>query len=83
VVLILIVLAGLVILVAAALALTVNDDGLKDEEVDHIDLGLPDRALSAEDIADLRFRTAVRGYRMEDVDRALHRIAESMRESGR
>ncbi|MBV9486628.1 MAG: DivIVA domain-containing protein [Frankiaceae bacterium] len=82
-VLILIVLAGVVILVAAALVMTLNDDGLTDEEVDHIDLGLPDRPINADDIADLRFRTAVRGYRMEDVDRALHQIARSMRESQR
>lgn len=82
-VLILSLLAGLVILVAVALVLSLSDDGLKREEVDHLDLGIPDRRLSADDIAGLRFRTAVRGYRMEDVDRALHRIAESMREPGR
>jgi len=77
--LIVLVLLGIIILIGVALALTLNDRGLSEETVDHGDLGLPDRRLTADDIAGLRFRTSARGYRMEDVDNALERIAESMR----
>jgi DivIVA domain-containing protein len=76
---IVIVLLGVIILIGVALALTLNDHGLSEEPVDHADLGLPDRPLTADDIAGLRFRTGARGYRMEDVDRALDRISQSMR----
>jgi DivIVA domain-containing protein len=79
--LIAVVLVGVVILVAVALALAYNDDGLHDETPDHGDLGLPDRPLTADDISGLRFRVGMRGYRMEDVDAALDRIAQSMRGS--
>lgn len=72
------VLVGVVVLVGFALILAFNDDGLPDEEVDHGDLGLPDRPLTAADLAGLRFRVGFRGYRMEDVDAALERIAESL-----
>jgi DivIVA domain-containing protein len=35
--------------------------------------------LTAEDVTHLRFRTGARGYRMQDVDAALERIADAMR----
>jgi DivIVA domain-containing protein len=72
------VLVGIVLLVGFALVLAFHDDGLPDETVDHGDLGLPDRPLTAADVAGLRFRVGLRGYRMEDVDAALDRIAQSM-----
>ena len=68
-------------MLGVALLLSFRDDGLRDEQVDHGDLGLPDRPLTADDIASLRFRTGVRGYRMEDVDAALERITEALRAS--
>lgn len=71
------VLVGIVLLIGFALVLAFNDDGLPEETVDHRDLGLPDRPLTAADLAGLRFRVGFRGYRMEDVDAALERIAES------
>jgi DivIVA domain-containing protein len=76
------VLVGVIILVAIALVLAYNEDGLHDEAVDHADLGMPDRVLSADDISTLRFRVSLRGYRMEDVDAALDRIEASMRGAG-
>jgi DivIVA domain-containing protein len=82
VVLIVVVLAGVIVLLGFALMLSLNDDGLPDEVVDHGDLGMPDRQLSADDVAGLRFRTGFRGYRMEDVDAALARLAQSMRANG-
>jgi len=78
---IVIVLLGVILLIGVALALTLGGDGLSAESVDHGDLGLPERPLTADDIAGLRFRTSARGYRMEDVDKALERVAEAMRES--
>lgn len=79
--LIAIVLVGVVVLLGAALLLAFNDDGVPDDAPDHGDLGVPDRLLTADDIPALRFRTGLRGYRMEDVDAALERVAQSLREA--
>lgn len=76
-----VVLVAVVVLLGAALALSFLEGGLHDEPVDHGDLGLPDRILGADDIPALRFRTGVRGYRMQDVDAALERVAQALRES--
>jgi DivIVA domain-containing protein len=76
------VLVGIVLLAGAALVLAFRDDGLPEETVDHADLGLPDRRLTAADITKLRFRTGFRGYRMEDVDAALDRVAQSLHDDG-
>jgi DivIVA domain-containing protein len=72
------VLVGVVLLVGFALVLASRDDGLPDETVDHSDLGLPDRPLTAADVAGLRFRVGLRGYRMADVDAALERVAQAL-----
>jgi DivIVA domain-containing protein len=77
--LIVIVLLGVIVLVGVALLLSLGEGGLRDATVDHADLGLPDRALTADDIPRLRFRTGLRGYRMEDVDAALERITQTLR----
>jgi DivIVA domain-containing protein len=76
--LIVIVLLGVIVLVGVALLLSLNEGGLRDAPVDHADLGLPDRTLTADDIPRLRFRTGLRGYRMEDVDAALERITQAL-----
>jgi DivIVA domain-containing protein len=73
------VIVGVVLLLVAALALAARDGGLSEVPVDHTDLGLPNRVLTADDIPGLRFRTGLRGYRMEDVDAALAHIAVSLR----
>src|SRR5580698_1605257 len=72
-------LIGVVILIAVAIVLAVVDRGYEPESVDHRDLGLPDRPITARDIPGLRFRVGWRGYRMEDVDAALDRLSESLR----
>lgn len=41
--------------------------------------GLPDGALSAEDLDEVRFDAAVRGYRMDQVDAALRRVSKELR----
>jgi DivIVA domain-containing protein len=75
------VLVGIAALGGLALALSLVDRGLEDEPVDHPDLGVPDRTLRADDVSGLRFRIGWRGYRMEDVDSALDRLAQSMRDA--
>jgi len=53
-----------------------HDSGLAPAEPDSVARDLPsDRPLEEPDVQQLRFDTAVRGYRMDQVDRALARIA--------
>lgn len=75
------VLIGIVILIAVAVVLSVVDRGYEPESVDHRDLGVPDRPLRADDVGGLRFRVGWRGYRMDDVDAALDRLTEALREA--
>ena len=57
---------------ALALLLAAVGGGLPPARPDTNDPVLPTgRLLTSDDIATLRFRTAVRGYRMEDVDAAM------------
>ena len=71
-----------VVLVVAALVFGVvalisgEDPGLSSSEPDSRAVPLPnDRPLGESDLADVRFDTGMRGYRMEQVDRALRRTA--------
>ena len=71
-----------VVLVVAALVFGVvalisgEDPGLSNAEPDSRAVPLPnDRPLGESDLTDVRFDTGVRGYRMEQVDRALRRTA--------
>jgi DivIVA domain-containing protein len=71
-----------VVLVAAALVVGVimvlngGDPGLAPAEPDGRSVPLPTtRPLSEEDMISVRFDTGLRGYRMEQVDRALRRAA--------
>ncbi|NDK32129.1 DivIVA domain-containing protein [Nesterenkonia haasae] len=41
----------------------------------------PERRVSAEDLEQVEFDTAVRGYRMEQVDQLLDTLAQQLRES--
>lgn len=40
--------------------------------------GVPEGPLRAQDLADLRFDLALRGYRMSQVDATLHRMTEEL-----
>jgi len=63
---------GAIAVLAAALMLSAVGGGLPPARPDTNDPALPtDRLLTSDDIATLRFRTTVRGYRMEDVDAAM------------
>lgn len=66
------VLGGVVVLLALALVLGRNLETFSDEDDDSIDRGIPEgRLMRSDDIARLRFRVGLRGYRMSDVDEAL------------
>ncbi|MDQ1698410.1 MAG: hypothetical protein QOG34_273 [Frankiaceae bacterium] len=63
---------GVLAVLAVALLLAAVDTGLPPAHPDTNDPVLPsDRLLTSSDVATLRFRTAIRGYRMEDVDAAM------------
>ncbi|GAB3265319.1 hypothetical protein GCM10027425_30720 [Alteromonas gracilis] len=71
----------LVILVigAAAVAAAGHGEGLSDAPPDRPDVALPDDGpLHGEDLREVRFSTAVRGYRMDEVDALLARLAEQL-----
>jgi DivIVA domain-containing protein len=72
------VLAVLAVLFVAAAVATHEGDVLVDAPPDDADLVLPDTALQPEDVAEVRFGMAVRGYRMAEVDRVLARLATEL-----
>jgi DivIVA domain-containing protein len=76
-----VVLLGIAALTALAVLLGLTDSPLSEEPVDRIDDGLPARTLTAHDVSGLRFRVGLRGYRMDDVDRALDRLRDSLHEA--
>lgn len=64
------------ILFGVTVMLSGNDSGLTPVEADGRSVSLPsDRPLGEEDIVRTRFDTALRGYRMNQVDAALQRAA--------
>jgi DivIVA domain-containing protein len=63
---------GVVILV------TGRGRGLDDVEPDLADNRLPDGPIGAKEVEDVKFSLAVRGYRMDEVDDALDRVAEEL-----
>jgi DivIVA domain-containing protein len=70
------VLAVLAVVFGVAAAVTGKAEGLSHEPQDLASVGIPrDRAMTVEDVLGLRFALAVRGYRMDEVDDALDRLA--------
>ena len=68
------------VLAAVALVAAGRVDGLAEEIPDDPDIGLPvDRPLRSTDVPRLRFRLAIRGYRMSDVDAAMAAVQEALR----
>ncbi len=64
------VVVGLVVVLAVA-----RGEAMQPVEPDRRDVLVPaDRPLHAGDLADVRFTTALRGYRMEEVDALLARL---------
>ena len=73
----------LAVLFATAVLATRSDPLLADAPPDLPDLVLPDGPMRAEHVADVRFSTAVRGYRMSEVDDVLERLAAELAERDR
>jgi DivIVA domain-containing protein len=70
---------GALVLIGFAVMLSLFGDTLEPEAVDSPDLGVPtDRPLTSADIPRLKFRTGLRGYRMEDVDAAFAGLTEAL-----
>lgn len=63
---------------AAALAAAGHGDGLAEEYGDRPDVAVPEGPLAADDVRAVRFTTAVRGYRMDEVDALLERLAAQL-----
>jgi DivIVA domain-containing protein len=70
---------GALLLIGFAVMLSLLGDTLEPEAADSPDLGLPlGRPLTSADVPRLKFRTGLRGYRMEDVDAAFAGLAEAL-----
>lgn len=72
------VLGVLVVLFVAAVLATRADPLLADAPRDRPDVVLPEGAVHAGDVAEVRFPLALRGYRMSDVDAVLDRLAAEL-----
>jgi len=72
------VLGVLAVLFATAVLVTRADPLLADAPPDRADQALPDRPLTAEDVASVRFSLGIRGYRMSEVDAVLARLAAEL-----
>ncbi len=72
------VIAGL--LLAVALVAAGRGDPLAAAPEDGPDRGLPDGSVASDDVPRVRFRTALRGYRMVDVDEVLDRLQQALAE---
>ena len=71
---------GVAVLAAVALLAAGRFDGLAEELPDDPQVGVPpDRPLRSTDVPRLRFRLAIRGYRMSDVDAAMAAVQEALR----
>jgi len=70
------VLLGIVVLGGVAVVAAGRGEGLSDTQPDRADLTLPaDRPAAREDVDQLRFSVGLRGYRMDEVDDVLDRLA--------
>lgn len=73
----------LAVLLATAVVVTRDEPLLADAPPDRPDLVLPDPPLRADDVAAVRFSLAPRGYRMNEVDAVLDRLAAELAERDR
>lgn len=75
------VLAGIAVIAAVALLAVGRLGELPDVEPDRAPLALPDdRPLGREDVDSVRFAVGMRGYRMDEVDDVLDRLAAEVSE---
>lgn len=73
----------LAVLFTASALLTTDRPLLADAPPDTADVGLPEGPLQPEDVAQLRFALAPRGYRMSEVDDVLERVVAELAERDR
>ncbi len=67
------------VIFAVVVAVTGRADVMADMPPDAVPLGLPaDRPMRAEDVHDVRLDLAFRGYRMDQVDAVLERLADDL-----
>jgi DivIVA domain-containing protein len=83
VVTVLAILGVLGVLFAAAVLSTREGPFLADVAPDAADVPLPEGPLQPEDVAELRFSLAPRGYRMSEVDLVLERLAAELADRDR
>ena len=69
----LVILAGGVVVAAAG-----HGEGLAPREVDDPPIRLPEQDLTGDDVREVRFSTAMRGYRVAEVDEVLERLAREI-----
>lgn len=69
----------LVLVVAVAVVASGRGTALADVEPDRPPVGLPPEPLTADDLHEVRLPTALRGYRMQEVDEVLDRLALELR----
>jgi DivIVA domain-containing protein len=76
---------GVLVVLFAAAVLATRETGpeLAEAPADAADLALPPGRMGPDDVARLRFSMAPRGYRMEQVDLALDRLAAEMADRDR
>ncbi|HVA59344.1 MAG TPA: DivIVA domain-containing protein [Mycobacteriales bacterium] len=73
------VLVAVALIAATAVLAAGRGEAMSQPEPDRPDTGLPEgRPLRSDEVGRLRFPIAVRGYRMEDVDRALDAVAATL-----
>lgn len=75
--------AVLVVLLMGAIAVVASGRGtpMREEHGDRPDVWITDGPLRADDLRAVRFTTAVRGYRMDEVDTLLRRLAAQLEQS--
>ncbi|RKS72458.1 DivIVA domain-containing protein [Motilibacter peucedani] len=68
----------LVIVVAVALVAAGRGGSMAEVEPDSPPVGLPEGGLTGDDLLGVRFPSALRGYRMRDVDEVLDRLGAEL-----
>lgn len=71
------------VLLLTAVVATRGDVLLADAPPDRPDLALPDGPLQPADVEAVRFSMALRGYRMDEVDAVLARLADELADRDR
>jgi DivIVA domain-containing protein len=77
------VLGVVAVLLGAAVVATRDDPLLAEAPADRADLALPDGPLAPGDVEQVRFSMALRGYRMDEVDAVLARLAGELADRDR